>query len=106
MSFEALDRWRERQRWLPAWLDDRPWKTWLWHGAIALAVGALVWAVTALPAVPFVWGARLGYTLYAWREYRNVRQLQREGKQLNPVDHAGDVLVAAVVVEAANWLLT
>lgn len=99
-DFEGLDRFRERQRWIPAWIDRHDWQTWLWHAAITLTLASLLaWATP----IPFAWCGRLFYALYAWREVRNVRQLRREGRPLKPLDHAMDVLTPLVVVELLAW---
>lgn len=55
--FSGFDDWRERQAWLPAWLDDRPWKSWIWHSIIALVVGAVLGIPLHLlvPSRSFCW---------------------------------------------------
>lgn len=92
----ALDRWRERQRWLPASLDDAAWKTWLWHSAVTAAGGYAIQALTPLDASA---GLRLMVGVYFVREVLNVRQLRREGKALRPLDHVMDVAAPLIVAE-------
>lgn len=85
--FDCLDRFRERQAWLPAWLDDAHWKTWLWHGAFT-ALGGMVGG----PLLATVIAA--GYGI---REFGNVQELRKEQKELVPVDHVMDVLIPMLV---------
>lgn len=106
----GADRWRERQAWLPAWLDNADWKTWLWHAAIAVLAGHVV-AVVVFGAFGGLlsWRVALEVSLramvvvYAWREHRNVQQLWREGKPLRPLDHAMDVVAPSTAVELVLW---
>lgn len=98
-DFDAADDWREKQRWLPAWLDNTDPKTWFWHATLTLALAGLIAWVSP---IPFVWAGRFVYALYAWREVRNVLQLRRAGKRLKPLDHVMDVLSPIAAVEALH----
>lgn len=105
-DFDAADEWRERQKWLPAWLDNTDPKTWFWHAALTLAgAWSLAWLTAHIPPIPFVWAGRLFYALYAWREYRNVRELMRDGRPLKPLDHTMDVASPIAAVELLAWWL-
>lgn len=105
-DFDKADEWRERQKWLPAWIDSSDWSTWIWHAVITLAgAWSFAWLTAHIPPVPFVWAGRLFYALYAWREVRNVRELRRDGRPLKPVDHVMDVLSPIAAVELLAWWL-
>lgn len=96
-GFNAFDRWRERQPWIPAWLDNADWKTWLLHAVITVALGQLLgWA---LPFVDGALGMRFMVVVYLVRELVNIAELRRQGLQLKPIDHVMDVLVPLIVVE-------
>lgn len=109
----AFDRWRERQAWLPVWLDDTDPKTWAWHGFITAVAGfalsGSVWLLTwALPLVQSLlvhprWGAGAASILYLIREVLNVLELRRKKLPLKPVDHVGDVVVPFAVA-LVFWL--
>lgn len=85
--FNGFDGWRERQRWLPAWLDDKDWKTWCWHGAITVAGGYGISLVTPLSPR----GGRMVFAaFYVARELYNVYDRRRLGMPLKPLDHFMD----------------
>ena len=101
MNWDAPDQWRERQHWLPAWLDDTDAKSWLWHAAVCVVAGQLLgWA---LPFSGLVW-MRVMVAVYLLREVRNVADRKRMQLRLKPVDHVMDVLVPLVVCELVGRL--
>jgi hypothetical protein len=67
--FSAIDVWRERQRWLPSWLDDTPAKTWAWHGALTEAGG---YGLSKVSPMSFRRGRQLVAAFYVARELYNV----------------------------------
>lgn len=93
--FQAFDNWRERQAWLPAWLDDKAWKTWLWHSAICVVLGLVL---SLLPMISVHLGMRLMVLYYGARESWGI--LVDGNKRY--VDAAMDVLVPLVIIEAIN----
>lgn len=98
LEAQLFDRWRERQLWLPAWLDDTPPKTWAWHAAIAVSVGAAIGWVTPL-SVPE--GMRFMVALYFVRELANRTTLRplRFNWRYKPLDGVMDVVTPAIAVE-------
>lgn len=87
----ALDRWRERQRWIPAWLD----------AAITVVVGTLIgWA---LPTMSVTQGRWFMVGVYFVRELLN-RTTWRPfafAWRYKPLDGVMDVAGPALAV----WLL-
>lgn len=95
------DRWIERQRWIPAWLHDSDWKTWLWHSVFCVLPGWLIAHYTRR-WLGFVAGLIL-VALYAYREYQNVQDVKRHDQQPDYFDHVMDVLLPFVLVLAVLW---
>lgn len=93
----AFDRWRERQLWIPAWVDNADWKSWLLHALITVVLGQLI--AWALPLVDGALGMRLMVAVYLIRELVNVGELRRAKLPPKPLDHVMDVLVPLIVVE-------
>lgn len=93
-----FDLWRQRQLWLPAWLDDKDWKTWCWHAVFTVGVGLLFYALGRLVLgqwVPILlivgaWGMVAYYGIW---EYR-VRQF--EGWGYKRLDGFMDVLLPVI----------
>src|SRR5688572_27985135 len=100
-DFEGLDRFRERQRWIPAWLDDTDWKTWFMHTFVVLTWG---WVLSLVTPLPLSWSWRFFVAPYLWREILIVRELRRDRKPLKPLDHVMDVLMPLLTVEVLNAL--
>lgn len=97
----GADRWRERQRWLPAWLDDADWKSWCWHAAITVVLGQL--AGWLFPGSGVVW-MRFFVFVYFCREVANVYDRKRIRLPLKPLDHVMDVVAPLVACELVGWL--
>lgn len=119
---EKFDRWRERQKWIPAWLDNRPWKSWfITHTGLTLLVGVLVSLIFSMVAsfftghlefsrVGFKTGTRLMVAMYIVREIINARDIQKYGRldgdiytyTPNYLDHVMDALVPLLISETIN----
>lgn len=91
--FSAFDVWRERQRWIPAWIDDRPEKTWLLHGAFTEIGG---YALSRVTPMSFRRGRQTIAAFYVLRELYNVAA---EGNRAY-----GDAFMDALVPVAAASL--
>lgn len=102
MSFDLFDRWRERQKWIPNWIDSADWKTWILHTLIVLVWGLMLAWVSP---IPLVWCWRLLCGLYLWREIRNVRDRLRLQWPLKPLDHVMDVAAPVIASELLAWWL-
>lgn len=92
------DRWRERQKWLPAWLDDTDPKTWFWHSAISVGGGYALAAITPMgPAT----GMRVFVAAYFVREVlaRTARRPLRFNYRHKPLDGVLDFALPLTVVE-------
>lgn len=68
--FNGLDGWRERQRWLPASLDNTDAKTWFWHGVITEAGG---YALSKVTPLSFRRSRQVVALFYVARELHNLR---------------------------------
>ena len=88
--FNAFDVWREKQRWLPAWLDDRDEKTWAWHGALTEAGG---YGLSKLTPMSFRRGRQTVAVFYVVREVYNWKA---EGNRKR-LDSVMDALVPLAV---------
>lgn len=94
----AFDRWRQRQLWLPAWLDNTDAKTWLWHAAIAVGVGH---AIALLPGIDAAEGMRVMVGVYFVREMLNRTSWQplRFDYRYKPLDGVMDVAAPLITTE-------
>lgn len=69
--WDQFNRWRESHfDILPEWLDDKDWKSWIWHTLSAFtfghAIALLLWALSlALAPLPFGRFAILGVWVMA-----------------------------------------
>lgn len=88
--WEAPDRWRERQAWIPASIDDEDWETWVWHGAATEALG---WALGKATPMSFRRGRQVIAGLYIARELYGV--LAQRNRRYG--DAAMDALVPTAV---------
>lgn len=91
---QVLDREWERIQSHNPWLyqlDNRPWKTWIWHSVISVGAGRAIAVLTPLNAKQ---GMRLMVGAYLVREIYNYFDGANDH-----VDQVMDVLMPAMTVE-------